>query len=62
MVNKEETAFKKKRIRCLHCSNFMTVRVYEDGSSSGKCPVCKSLIFSKQHSPKEEHYRVVLNN
>lgn len=50
---------KKKRVKCLACLNYMLVTVQEDGSTRGQCPVCKTIIVSRQHSPKEQHIKLI---
>ena len=48
-------------IKCPECLNSMKVKAAARGNYSGKCPVCQSLVFSKQHSEKERHIKIVRN-
>ena len=41
--------------------NTMTVKATEKGNYSGKCHACHSLVFSRQHSAKERHIKIVRN-
>lgn len=52
-------AEKKKRMKCPDCLNYMTATVHSNGNISGRCPVCKSMIFSKEPSEKERLIRIV---
>lgn len=49
------------RIKCPECSNYMDATIQNSGGLAGKCYYCKSIIFSKQHSPKEKLIRIVKN-
>ena len=51
----------EKTMRCPECLNFMKVKMCKAGTYSGKCPVCKASVFSKQHSAKERHIKIVRN-
>ena len=57
-----KSSSKKVRIRCPECTNFMQGTVSANGSVTGQCPTCKSVIVSKQHSLKERHIRIIKNN
>ena len=46
-------------LRCPNCHNSMTWKQHGNGAMSGTCPVCKSVIYSKQHTPKEKLIRIV---
>ena len=46
-------------IHCPECLNYMKVKRAENGSYSGKCPVCKASVFSKKHSDRERHIKIV---
>ena len=46
-------------VRCPDCLNYMKVKQTVNGSYSGKCPVCKASVFSKKHSDRERHIRIV---
>ena len=48
-------------IRCPECHNHMKVKVSESRTYSGKCPVCKSSVFSKQQSERERHIKIIRN-
>lgn len=48
-----------KRTKCPECGNYMTVSLHNNGSESGKCPVCKSVIYKKQPRPKEKIIKIV---
>ena len=50
---------KETTIRCPECLNYMKVKRAENGSYSGKCPVCKASVFSKNHSDRERHIKIV---
>ena len=50
---------KSVRMRCPECSNFIDATVKEGNGLAGECPYCKSIIFSKQHSPREKLIRIV---
>lgn len=53
MLNmKDET--RSQRIKCPECLNYMNIKSHNNGAYSGECPVCKSVIFSKQQSPKKK--------
>ena len=58
-MNKSD--FKKIRFRCPECSNFMQATKSANGSASGQCPTCKSVVVTKQHSAKEKHIRIIRN-
>ena len=49
-------------MKCYECLNFMTAKVHDNGGVSGVCPVCKTVFFAKQHSPKEKHIRIIKQN
>jgi len=58
----ENAKFKKCKtitIKCPECLNFMTAYLQENGGLKGNCSVCKSTIFSKQHSDNEKLIRIV---
>ena len=46
-------------MRCPNCHNKMSAKRHGNGAVSGTCPVCKSVIYSKQHTPKEKLIRIV---
>ena len=46
-------------MRCPNCHNKMSGKRHENNAVSGTCPVCKSAIYSKQHTPKEKLIRIV---
>ena len=50
---------KATTIRCPECLNYMKVKRVEKGSYSGKCPVCKASVFSKKHSDRERHIKII---
>ena len=60
-VETSTVAVKTVTIKCPECLNSMKVKAAEKGNYSGKCPVCQSLVFSKQHSAKERHIKIVRN-
>jgi len=43
-----------KTIKCPECLNIMIAKIHSNGNVSGRCPVCKSMIISKQRSEKEK--------
>ncbi len=47
--------------RCPECLNHMRVTVMNNGTYSGKCPVCHSSVFSKKYSDRERHIKIVRN-
>lgn len=56
-----KSSSKKIRIRCPECTNFMQATISANGSASGQCPTCKSVIVTNQHSVKEKHIRIIKN-
>ncbi|MBO5009195.1 MAG: hypothetical protein J6D20_00625 [Clostridia bacterium] len=60
-MEKASVAAKTVTVKCPECLNSMKVKAAERGNYSGKCPVCQSLVFSKQHSEKERHIKIVRN-
>ncbi|MGN1201345.1 MAG: hypothetical protein ACI4R8_03725 [Candidatus Caccovivens sp.] len=50
---------KNVRIKCPACHNYMDAVALNDGSTKGQCGVCKCVIFSKQHTPKEQLIRII---
>lgn len=50
---------KKHRILCPECSNYINGIVNTNGSITGQCKICKSIIVTKQCSPKEKRIRVI---
>lgn len=46
-------------VRCPECLNYMKVKAAKNGNYSGKCPVCHSSVFSKQHSERERHIKII---
>lgn len=57
MVN--SSLAKTIKMRCPECLNFMIADICENGAVKGNCPVCKSSVFSKQHSVRERRIRIV---
>lgn len=49
----------KRTIRCPNCANKMVAQEHPNGALSGKCNACKSVIYSKQHNPKERLIRII---
>ena len=47
------------RMRCYECLNYLIATIHENGGISGCCPVCKATFYSKQHSAKEKHIRII---
>ena len=37
-------------LRCPKCFNEMKTKIQKDKVFKGQCPVCKTVVFSKQHS------------
>ena len=60
-MEKKVVTAKSVSIRCPECLNYMKAKVAKSGTYSGKCPVCKSSVFSKQYSERERHIRIVRN-
>jgi phage FluMu protein Com len=60
-LEKKVVTAKSVSIRCPECLNYMKAKVAKSGTYSGKCPVCKSSVFSKQYSERERHIRIVRN-
>ena len=50
---------KPKVIRCPNCFNFMNVKTYKNGAYKGICPVCKTVVYSREHSQKETLMRII---
>ena len=50
---------KKVRMRCIECSNYISATVHPNGGMSAKCPVCKAVMYSKQHSVNERLIRII---
>lgn len=48
-----------QKTRCPECSNYVSVKVHDNGATSGTCPICKATFYSKWHSPKERLIRVI---
>lgn len=53
-LNKEKT----KKVKCPECFNYMILTAHNNGYS-GQCSVCRSVIFSKQHTPKEKLIKII---
>ena len=60
-MEEQKVTVKNMTIRCPECLNYMKAKVAKSGTYSGKCPVCKSSVFSKQYSERERHIRIVRN-
>ena len=60
-MEEQNVTVKNMTIRCPECLNYMKAKVAKSGTYSGKCPVCKSSVFSKQYSERERHIRIVRN-
>lgn len=60
-MEKKVVTVKLVQIRCPECLNYMKVKAAKSGTYSGKCPVCQSSVYSKQHSAKERHIKIVRN-
>lgn len=59
-MNRSEARIEKiVRMRCPDCLNYMTAKVVSEGAVSGICPVCKSLVYSKQHSNKVKYIKII---
>ena len=52
-------AVKTVTVKCPECLNSMNVRSTAKGNYSGRGPVCKCLVFSKQKSERERHIKIV---
>ena len=48
-------------MRCPVCLNFMKANVHGNDALSGTCSVCRSSVYSKQHSARETHIKIVKN-
>lgn len=46
-----------KRVKCLRCGNYMIVNIHNN-CESGVCPVCSTLVFSKQKNEKERIIKI----
>ena len=42
-----------------YCFNFMNVKTYKNGAYKGICPVCKTVVYSREHSQKETLMRII---
>lgn len=49
----------KTRIKCPECSNYINCVIKHNGTITGKCSICKSVISCKQCSAKEKHITVI---
>lgn len=56
-----KVAVKTVTVKCPECLNSMKVKAAKKGDYTGKCPVCHSLVFSRQHSENERHIKIVRN-
>ena len=61
IVENSNSQQKKIRIRCVECLNYIDAILCVNGGIRANCPICKSIIFTKQHSDKEKHIRVIKN-
>lgn len=50
---------KQSRIICPECSNYITGRIQDNGIICGECPVCKSVVSSRQCSTKVKQIKVI---
>ena len=50
---------KTKRMRCLECYNYMSAIIHPNGGISATCPICKTKMYSKQHSVNERLIRII---
>ena len=57
-----ENSSKKVRKKCPICMNYLQVITLKNDTYKGNCPVCKAVVFSKEHSPKETHIKIIRNN
>lgn len=56
---KKVILLKKTRIKCPECSNYINAVSQPNGTITGKCPVCKSVVSCKQCSSKEKRIRII---
>lgn len=49
----------KTRIKCPECSNYISCVVKPNGTVTGKCSICKSVVSCKQCSTKEKRITVI---
>ena len=54
-----QTIQKTKRIVCPECSNYILGMIQSNGAIAGKCNICKSVVSSKQCSPRETHIKII---
>ena len=59
---KKDNVVKTLHRKCPNCLNVMIFTVHNNKCLSGRCPVCKSKIFSREHSSKERLIRIVKAN
>ena len=59
MTLNEATEKSQTKVRCPECLNFMLVKIAKAGNFAGRCTFCKSTVYSKQHSNRERHIRIV---
>ena len=50
---------KEKTIKCPQCLNYMKVSECNNGAYKGMCSVCKSIIYSREHSKKETLLKII---
>ena len=50
---------KEKTIKCPQCLNYMKVSKCNNGAYKGICSVCKSIIFSREHSENETLLKII---
>ena len=59
IMERTDVLQKKVRIICPECSNYINGKMQTNGSVAGQCPVCKSVVVSKQCTPKEKQIRII---
>ena len=60
VMNRSKVRIEKVvRMRCPDCLNYISAKVVSEGAVSGICPVCKSLVYSKQHSNKVKYIKII---
>ena len=49
----------QKKIKCPRCLNYMILNVCNNGAYKCTCKVCKTVVYSKEHNPKETYVKII---
>lgn len=47
------------KVICPQCSNIFNSTIQKNNIIKGQCPVCKAVIFSKQHNERETRMNII---